>query len=59
MVVGKCARCGKIRQLVLNHKNGKDNDNSEDNKEYICNECHASYHHYPKGQNSGIHLGER
>jgi len=56
MPVGKCARCGKFRELVKNHKNGRHEDNSPGNLEYICNDCHAKYHHYPKGQNSGTAL---
>lgn len=51
---GKCAKCGKSRDLVTNHKNGRHSDNSPGNREEICNECHATYHHYPKGQNSGV-----
>ena len=54
---GKCARCGRIRLLVKNHKNGKHNDNSAGNIEYICDEDHAKFHQYSKGENSGVHLG--
>ena len=53
MAVGKCAKCGRVRELVKNHKNGHHGDNSPGNVERICNQCHAEYHHYPKGQNSG------
>ena len=56
MVVGKCAKCGKIRQLVKNHKDGNNNNNDKGNIEHICDECHAEYHHYPKGQNTGISI---
>ncbi len=54
---GKCERCGKIRSLVKNHKNGRHEDNSAGNVEYICDDCHARYHQYPKGKNSGVHIG--
>lgn len=57
MSVGKCARCGKIRELVRNHKNGREEDNSPGNLERICHVCHAEYHHYPKGQNRGMSIG--
>ena len=54
---GKCAKCGKIRALVKNHKDGHHNNNDSSNIEFICDECHAKYHHFSKGENSGVHIG--
>ena len=54
---GKCAKCGKIRTLRKNHKDGNNQNNASSNIEYICDECHAEYHQYSKGQNSGISIG--
>ena len=54
---GKCAKCGKIRTLVKNHKDGNHNNNDPSNIEYICDDCHAKFHQYAKGENSGVHIG--
>ncbi len=54
---GKCPKCGKIRALVRNHKDGNKNNNAPSNIEHICDVCHAKYHQYSKGENSGVHIG--
>ena len=56
---GYCAKCGKYRELKRNHLDGNHDNNSVSNVEYWCDECHAKYHQYKKGENSGTHLGER
>ncbi|KKK97028.1 hypothetical protein LCGC14_2656880, partial [marine sediment metagenome] len=43
--------------LVKNHKDGNHNNNDPSNIEYICDDCHAKFHQYAKGENSGVHIG--
>lgn len=52
----KCNRCGKtelelkrltnskIRCLLLHHRDGNHNNNSEDNWEILCKRCHQNHH---------------
>lgn len=48
----KCNRCGKtedeenykVRNLLLHHKDGNHNNNSPDNWEILCKQCHQKHH---------------
>jgi|SRR3989338_6872343 len=46
----KCTSCGTSdkRVLSVHHKDRKRNNNSIDNLEWLCFNCHFLTHHYPK-----------